>query len=261
MLSRKLPEQIRSVDEFEAWYHSQILPAVQVATARVLHEVTYALTTHRCQIQEGENSHRQVWHIFPQGEGEMTKSVSSLQSKIGRELCQREDEGRLIKGELSGDQVTLMVLDFPDLGRFRIVCDFSSDVLQILEVLIHDEQERLLGRYPIRGQVKDYVFNLDLRHPGRGHRARQFAVRVDDDAQEPGPPIHVEIQLMTRLQHDWDQRNHPMYEWTREGGRLPDELVINDVALAETLHLVDEQAARNWRYFLSHREADEGRQA
>ena len=63
--------------------------------------------------------------------------------------------------------------------------------------------------------------------------------------------IHIEVQLMTLLQHAWDRRNHPMYEWTREGGELSARLLINDVALAETLHLVDEQASTNWKLFLS----------
>jgi hypothetical protein len=35
------------------------------------------------------------------------------------------------------------------------------------------------------------------------------------------------------------------------GHELPPELTINDVALAETLHLVDRQAAENWLQFLS----------
>jgi hypothetical protein len=55
---------------------------------------------------------------------------------------------------------------------------------------------------------------------------------------------------MTLLQAAWDQRNHPMYDLLREGNDLSDRLIINDVALAETLHLVDQQANRNWVTFI-----------
>ena len=102
---------------------------------------------------------------------------------------------------------------------------------------------------PRRLSIKDYVFNLDLRHPARGHRARQFAAAVESGSRQ----IFIEIQLMTLTQHAWDKRNHPMYEWTREGGTLSARLRINDVALAETLHLVDEQASANWKKFLEER--------
>ena len=102
----------------------------------------------------------------------------------------------------------------------------------------------LLGRYPIADSVKDYVRDLSLRHPARGHRAVQFAVRV------PPQNLLVEIQLMTLLQNAWDCRNHPLYEWSREGGPLPVDLSLRDVALAESLYLLDHQATQNFRTFL-----------
>jgi hypothetical protein len=57
---------------------------------------------------------------------------------------------------------------------------------------------------------------------------------------------------MTRLQEFWDQRNHPVYEWSREGRALPPDFTLTDVALAEALYLIDDQASRNWRTFLHH---------
>ena len=55
---------------------------------------------------------------------------------------------------------------------------------------------------------------------------------------------------MTLLQHAWDRRNHPFYECIREGEIIETELIVNDFACAETLHLVDQQADRNWELFL-----------
>ena len=113
------------------------------------------------------------------------------------------------------------------------------------------KQEKLAGRYPVVAAMKDYVEDLSKRTPASGHRAKQFAVAVRTG--HGAETVRVEIQLMTTVQHAWDQRNHPIYEWSREGDKLPDHLVIRDVALAETLYLVDQQAAHNWQDILEWR--------
>ena len=248
ILVERLPEQIRAVRDFEHWF-GPLSRRVEVAAARVHGDVSRVLESTKKQIFEQEGVQRKIW--FVTGTEKSLKSVASVRSKLGRELCEREKEGRLSDGCMSLDRVEKLVLGFGDLGRFRIVCDLSLDVKIAMEVL-QAEQDLLLGRYPIH-KYKDFVYNLQLRRPARGHRAQQLTVEVEEGDRM----VLVEIQLMTLLQDAWDRRNHPLYEWQREGGSLPNELQINDVALAETLHLVDAQAARNWLEFLEIRRESE----
>ena len=247
ILMERLPEGIRSARAFEGWFRP-LMHRIQVAALRVNNDVRAALESAREQILEREGGHRDVWFVTGTDGKSLMKSVASVRSKLGRDLREMEDKGRLSGGRMSLDQVEKLLLAFGDLGRFRIVCDLSLDVEQALRVLIPDTG-RLLGRYPLCGEIKDFIYDLNLRRPARGHRARQFTVEV----QDAGRSLRVEIQLMTLLQNAWDRRNHPLYEWDREGGELPVRLRVNDVALAETLHLVDEQATRNWLEFLEMR--------
>ena len=164
-----------------------------------------------------------------------------------------EEQKGLLKGRLSHAQVEELVRGLPDLGRFRIVCDFLDDLDLAQRILVPDPRRGVLGQYPLVGKVKNYLYDLDLRHPARGHRAVQFAAQVDEGEHS----VQVEVQMMTWLQDVWDRRNHPIYEWSRVGGKLPARLVVGDIALAEGLYLLDLQASRNWRSFLALRRRKE----
>ncbi|HEX6900359.1 MAG TPA: hypothetical protein VF789_11620 [Thermoanaerobaculia bacterium] len=218
-----------------------------VAVTEVHGAVTACLDEEKARIQQEEGLPRNVWSVTGTDGRSLLKSAASARSKIGRELRRLEEAGRLPKGRMSLDQIENMLLDFPDLGRFRVVCDFSCDVERAKKCLIQKRKPpSLLGRYPLAGRVKDYVFDLNLRHPARGHRAFQFAAQVPMG----GRSLLIEVQLMTLLQVAWDTRNHPIYEWSRDGGQLPADLTLLDVALAEALHLVDHQATQHWQKFL-----------
>lgn len=248
VLDQRLPETLRSLEGFEFWCEPY-RQAADVAAIQLYGEIGAALEGERQQIKNEEGSKRLIWDLYPD-DSRRLKSVGSLRSKIGRELRQRIEKGTLLDGRLSEDQVEQMIFAFPDLGRFRVIADYSHDVFRALKILLPGDGKHLLGLYPLKDKIKDYVFDLDLRNPGRGHRARQFAVAVESMERR----VYIEIQLMTLLQHAWDQRNHPFYDWTREGGQLSARLRINDVALAETLHLVDEQASINWKQFLEEKQ-------
>ncbi len=245
ILTERLPKQIREVPAFERWFEP-LRMRVQVAAAMVRDDVYRALESAKERVFEQETVERKIWSVTGTDGESLMKSVASVRSKLGRKLCKLELGDGLLEGRMSLDQIEKLLLAFGDLGRFRIVCDLSLDVEQALRVLFPQSDKLLMGRYPRYGEIKDFVYDLELRRPARGHRARQFTVEV----REAGNSLRVEIQLMTLLQNAWDQRNHPLYEWQREGGPLPPRLRVNDVALAETLHLVDEQATRNWREFL-----------
>jgi ppGpp synthetase/RelA/SpoT-type nucleotidyltranferase len=242
VISAHFPEMLRSPEEFEAWYFPMLF-GVQVAAVEVYEHVAQWLEAEGKCICAQEHA-RDVWSLFPNDAQGLTKSPQSLRTKLGRDLVHNPPNHRLEVAEVES-----RIFQVPDLARFRIVCNFASDADYLLShLLVEDGKGRKLGNYLVHGALKDYVYDLDLRNPARGHRARQFAVEVP--AQNSGRPILVEIQVMTLLQHAWDRRNHPFYEWTRCGAKLPPDLIINDVALAETLHLVDRQAADNWQRFL-----------
>jgi len=236
-LQSLLPAEIADPDDFDTWFEL-IRQDAQVAVTQVYNAVSSALDAKTEVLRAEEGCNRAVWTLTDTTG--LIKTTASVRSKLFRELA------KVQTGTLpSLHEVEQRVVGFPDLGRFRIVCDFASDIQCALRVLLDKGRRVLLSQYPLRGPVKNYALDLHLRRPDRGHRAYQFAVRVPDTRQ-----CSVEIQLMSLLQDAWDRRNHPMYEWTREGGRLPGRLVLSDVALAETLYLVDEQAKRNWRAFL-----------
>jgi ppGpp synthetase/RelA/SpoT-type nucleotidyltranferase len=242
---RALPGVLRTESHFENWIEP-LKRNIQIAVHEVEDQVRAVLDGMARDISGRESCRRTVYEIFKGGKSP-TKSASSIRSKIGRTLL----EDGVPRRTLSPAQVRRMILRFPDLGRFRIVCALSSDVEEALLALLGAKQKRLARCYPVVVKVKDYVEDLSKRSPSSGHRAKQFAVAVRTG---PGAEIvRVEIQLMTTVQHAWDQRNHPIYEWTREGDKLPDHLVIRDVALAETLYLVDQQASQNWRDILDWR--------
>ena len=243
--ARLMPASLRSENDFDRWFEP-LKRRIQVATQEVVDVVKRILDEEARRIRVGETCERTVYDLFKGGES-LTKSSAGVRSKIGRQL-RKENRSH---GALTLLQVKNRILRFPDLGRFRIVCSLSSDVEQALRSLLGANERRLARRYPLIGPVKDYVEDLSLRCPSRGHRAKQFAVEVRTG--HGAEVVRVEIQLMTTVQHAWDQRNHPIYEWTRDGDVLPDHLVIRDVALAETLYLVDEQASRNWKDIIEHR--------
>jgi len=116
----------------------------------------------------------------------------------------------------------------------------------VLRRLVTDS--KCLGKYPLTGPVKDFIFDPGRRDGMKGHRTRQVSFLVP--TWKGTRSFGFEIQVMTLLQHAWDRRNHPLYECDRERRDLPVELIVNDFACSETLHLVDRQADENWRMFL-----------
>lgn len=189
---------------------------------------------------------RDFWDIFGGGD-RLIKSVASIRSKLARDLLNDLRDGNKKIAKQTPEQIINLILRFSDLGRIRVIADFPSDIDCLKKNLF--ENELFLGTYHCPKKIKDYVFDPKLRDGLKGHRARQFSVRVPiDEKKEFG----FEVQLMTRLQHDWDRRNHPLYEWQRENPgwqKIPKavKLAVDDFACAEALHLVDQQADINWR--------------
>jgi ppGpp synthetase/RelA/SpoT-type nucleotidyltranferase len=248
LLDQHLPAETKDLKGFERWYEPVKWDVMAVATG-VYQTVAEELQKAEKSLLASESHVRkQAWSLTGSDGPSLLKSPASVRWKVGRRLWSQSRQGTLL-GALSPQALKKMVYGFEDLARFRIVAEYPLDAVRALKAILPGRRKALLGSYPLDGSLRDFVTDIDLRRAGSGHRARQFAVF----ARREEPRIRVEVQIMTRLQNFWDQRNHPLYEWTRLGGRLPPTLRVNDLALAEALHLMDQQAERNWREFLKAR--------
>lgn len=261
-LDTLLPLEIRTAERFDDWYEHTFKVDAVLAVHRVREEVERALKDEAERIAGEEGLPREIWVVTAQDAASLVKHAVSARSKVGRWLRKQvEDEAFPLRDRRSLAEIEACIREFPDLGRFRVTCTLFVDLERAWRLLLGLDAgasprvvgaATLLGRYRVE-EVKDYVTDLALRHPARGHRARQFKVQVHPDHSGGASAVWVEIQLMTRLQEAWDRRNHPIYEYDRDGGELPDLFKLTDVALAETLFVMDRQAVELWTEFLEWR--------
>jgi ppGpp synthetase/RelA/SpoT-type nucleotidyltranferase len=241
-----LPGELVDDRAFEALFES-IAEDVNVALSAVFSATNDALDRLSAECARDEGVRRTLHQPFSYDSKKFTKSWSSARDKLLRE--------RGAEPFTSRDEVATALRAFSDLGRFRVVFTLLSDVTRALDAWLSDAKSggRYLDRYTVV-DFKDFVFDLErinkMRMRGGGHRARQFSVRVEDNVLEP---VNIEIQLMTVLQHAWDQRNHPLYEMLRAGGALSPQAQLSDLAMSETLYLLDCEADRVWLSVLEER--------
>jgi ppGpp synthetase/RelA/SpoT-type nucleotidyltranferase len=242
VVERLFPANLIPFDSFEEWCEL-VREEVQPAAADLISQLESCLETAKSTCATKCNPRSGCWERFG-GEGDqLIKSVTSIRSKLAR------DHLDVIKApqKLTVEDLRKTILEFGDLGRVRLVGDFPSDVICLRDNLLVDN--KFLERYDCPKGIKDFVYDRSKRDGLKGHRARQFSVWVPLDGTTG---FGFEVQLMTRLQHAWDRRNHPFYEWQREHPNWVKspaavELAVNDFACAETLHLVDRQADQNWQ--------------
>jgi len=245
------PEELIDPGAFDDW-SSRIRQDVLCGAANLVACLDQRLESTRADALAQYDIKRDFWERFG-GEGDLVvKSVKSIRSKLARDLQTDLLDDKEVKRH-SAEELLRRVCSFGDLGRVRIVADFPSDIVR-LQAAIFDNGV-FLGQYPCPKGIKDFIFDPEYRKKTdglKGHRARQFSVRVPVDTTTD---FGFEVQLMTRLQHAWDRRNHPLYEWQRENPAWKEnaeavELAVDDFACAEALHLVDRQADRNWMRLL-----------
>ncbi len=245
VIERLFPEGLEMPEAFDTWV-SLIRADIQPDATDLVARLERALSSAKQDSRNSSSLCRDGWELFG-GDGERTiKSVGSIRSKLARDLMGAP--GVTINSpRLSETELRQQVMTFSDLGRIRIVADFPSDIDFLITSLF--QNKKFLGCYDCPNGVKDFIFDPGRRDGLKGHRALQFSVRVPVMREES---FGFEVQLMTRLQHAWDRRNHPLYEWQREhldwshDGEAV-KLAVNDFACAEALHLVDRQADANWK--------------
>lgn len=121
-----------------------------------------------------------------------------------------------------------------DLIRFRIVCNYLSDVHYIEEKLRNFSNKAKELRLV---KCDDYI---ETPYPERraGHRALQFIFQHISGKE----PILFEVQVMTQLQHAWDKKDHHLiYEYVRikRGEEIPVHLRNRMAAMSELLYVAD----------------------
>jgi ppGpp synthetase/RelA/SpoT-type nucleotidyltranferase len=244
IIARKFPLEWVQTDLFVDWCEDNILERIQPIAANVIKELEGVLEHEKRQLAVREKAKRDCWKLF--GNENPVKSVKSIRSKIAREIDNEEKKnGTKTVSRLTPEDLENRTYNFSDLARVRIVCTFYSDVRYLSTVLL--DGDRFLSKYGCPEGIKDFIYDPQKRDGLKGHRARQFSARVP---LEDNVAFGFEVQLMTLLQHAWDRRNHPIYEWIRENKQLSSELIVNDFACSEALHVVDQQADRNWKKYL-----------
>lgn len=242
------PDELIDSNYFLDWC-SEICQTTQPAAADLVVWLNRKLDSEKSVCIENCSIARDYWELFGGNGNKAIKSEMSIRSKLARDISdEKEKEKETEERKETIESLRARILNFSDLGRVRIVADYASDITYLRKQLF--ENGKFLGIYNCPKKIKDFVFDHTKRDGLKGHRALQFSARVPIDGTNDF--FNFEVQLMTRLQHAWDRRNHPFYEWQRDsldwtGNSKAVKLAVDDFACAETLHLVDRQADLNWQ--------------
>lgn len=135
----------------------------------------------------------------------LTKSLSRVIDKVRSERANRPRETlEKIVEDATSDLAG---------GRFLVVgTDHVNEVLSSVKELIKQQQQS----WGLPHEHADYV-----QTPKSGTRGWRAVVQ-DVTVPIGGVPTQFQLQVMTYLQHAWDQLDHAFYEQVRTGHRLPD---------------------------------------
>jgi ppGpp synthetase/RelA/SpoT-type nucleotidyltranferase len=160
------------------------------------------------------------------------KSPESIVDKLCRAYEEYNKEEPLRPGQVS---VENFATTMTDLARFRIVCNFISDV-KLVSATIEDH-DKIKTLFEIRKKI-----TIDQRPKERksGERSIKFIMEY-----KKSPGLFIEIQIMTQLAEAWDKKDHYLiYEKKRrepnkDDENFPDFLDAKMFAMSELLYVAD----------------------
>ncbi|HEV2854339.1 MAG TPA: hypothetical protein VHC97_16215 [Thermoanaerobaculia bacterium] len=170
----------------------------------------------------------------------LVKSPGSILEKMVRDWDPRNGEAPKI-----GFRNFLQELD--DIGRFRIVANFLSDVERIASALqtpygpaaasLTPAQRALRSEYRLRHNGFTDSVHLLPGQRSKGERCRKGVFYPVNRSLEH---LRVEVQIQTQLQEAWDKKDHFLvYERRRRGEAVDPRHSMEIFAMSELLYVAD----------------------
>jgi|SRR5208283_635309 len=161
------------------------------------------------------------------------KTPESIVEKIRRSQVRAEQQkGKGKTSEIYNLENFLSTMT--DLARFRIVCNFLSDVEKVTKVI--RESEKIKNHLTV-GEPKN---SINQRGRTSGERSVKFILE-----HKSWSGLFIEIQIMTQLEEAWDKKDHYLvYEKRRSSRKTDEELFRNNLdakmfAMSELLYVAD----------------------
>jgi ppGpp synthetase/RelA/SpoT-type nucleotidyltranferase len=151
--------------------------------------------------------------------------------------------------EKSNPEVTFdnFIQELDDIGRFRIVANFLSDVTLIKDALenpygaefssLTQVQKDLKAEYYLqKNRLEDVIY----LKPDRRNKGERCFKGVFYPRQQEIERYKVEVQIQTQLQEAWDKKDHFLvYEPRRRGEKIDLKDEIEIFAMSELLYVAD----------------------
>lgn len=157
-----------------------------------------------------------------------------LESCFEYEIWEKQDKENADVEEVKKYYPSNFLLTMKDIIRFRIVCNYLSDIYDL------DEKIRDFVKESDKFELEDSEDHIETPYSIRkaGHRAIQYRFRFSD----VNTTFPFEVQLMTMLQNAWDKKDHHLiYEHERigEGADIPITLKNRIAAMSDALYVAD----------------------
>jgi ppGpp synthetase/RelA/SpoT-type nucleotidyltranferase len=222
--------------EVLAWLEEQTRPYEAVGLALIAQ-----LGPLLAEIQQGLPVHERRRFLYRVDADNLRKSPESILEKMAREW---QEVGMRASPPKSFHNLA----DLKDLGRFRIVASFLSDVEMLcerLEATYDASRRRALS--PAQQHLAEGFRLIDngfedlirVRPPKRksGERCRKGLFAPQNPHQGH---YRIEVQIVTAFQEGWDKKDHHLiYERVRTGQTLDERHREMSFALSETLYVTD----------------------
>ena len=222
--------------EVLAWLEQQTRPYEAVGLALIA-QIGPLLA----ELQQGLPVHERRRFLYRVDADNLRKSPESILEKMAREW---HEAGSGVSPPKSFHNLA----DLKDLGRFRIVASFLSDVellCERFEATYDASRRRALS--PAQQHLAEGFRLIDngfedlirVRPPKRksGERCRKGLFAPRDPSQSH---YRIEVQIVTAFQEGWDKKDHHLvYERVRTGQALDERHREMSFALSEHLYIAD----------------------